>query len=198
MSGKCAIKRYAGAICAQHPQIHERRAGHISALALFNQRLRPANLPQGRRPSTTPGVNMALRQTMLAAAILIALLSTADARPRHHHYRVDANGSPATIVSHPAGCLWRAFCGCGVSIHVFGHSVRELWLARAWFKFPRSSPAPGMVAVRSHHVMALESHVSGNIWIVYDPNSGGHATRVHARSISGFVIVNPRSHMAGL
>jgi hypothetical protein len=55
-----------------------------------------------------------------------------------------------------------------------------------------------MVAVRSHHVMALESHVSGNIWIVYDPNSGGHATRVHARSISGFVIVNPRSHMAGL
>lgn len=98
-----------------------------------------------------------------------------------------------TIVAHPAGCPSRAFCGCGASIRVFGHSVRELWLAANWFKFPRSAPVPGTVAVRRHHVMVLEADLGGGIWRVYDANSGGHATRVHARSIAGYTIVSPRA-----
>ena len=103
------------------------------------------------------------------------------------------------VVAHPEGCPWRQFCGCGASIRVFGRSIRSLWLAAAWFKFPRATPAPGMAAVRNHHVMVLESHVSGDVWTVYDANSGGHQTRVHQRSIAGYVIVNPRaSQVAGL
>lgn len=103
------------------------------------------------------------------------------------------------VVAHPAGCPWRQFCGCGASIRVFGRSIRSLWLAAAWFKFPRTSPAPGMAAVRKHHVMVLEAHVSGDVWTVYDANSGGHQTRVHQRSIAGYVIVNPNGNqVAGL
>jgi len=66
-------------------------------------------------------------------------------------------------------------------------------LASNWRRFPRAAPAPGMAAVRSGHVMILESQVSGNIWNVHDGNSGGHVTRDHARSIAGYTIVNPRA-----
>lgn len=104
----------------------------------------------------------------------------------------------ATIVSHPAGCPSRAFCGCGAAVRVFGSPVRSLWLAAAWFKFLRAAPGAGMVAVRRHHVFVLEQHLGGSKWQVYDANSGGHATRLHARSIAGYVIVNPSAaHSAG-
>jgi hypothetical protein len=48
-----------------------------------------------------------------------------------------------------------------------------------------------MAAVRRHHVFVLEQHIEGNTWLAYDANSGGHATRLHPRSIAGYVIVNP-------
>lgn len=101
-----------------------------------------------------------------------------------------------SVVSHPAGCPSRAFCGCGAAVRVFGSPVRSLWLAANWFKFPRSAPAAGMVAVRRHHVFVLEADLGGGVWQVYDANSGGHATRIHARSIAGYVIVNPRGGAA--
>jgi hypothetical protein len=98
----------------------------------------------------------------------------------------------AQIVSHPRGCPARAFCGCGASVRVFGRQVRSLWLASNWFRFPRSYPAPGMVAVRRHHVFVLESHLGGKTWLAYDANSGRHRTQIHPRSIAGYTIVNPR------
>ena len=123
---------------------------------------------------------------------------------RHHrkHVRSFAKSAsptrfvtaPATIVPNPAGCPSRAFCGCGAALRVFGHHVRDLWLAANWYRFPRSLPAPGTVAVRPHHVMVLEAELSPGIWQVYDANSGGHATRIHARPIAGYTIVQPHSN----
>jgi hypothetical protein len=78
-------------------------------------------------------------------------------------------------------------------VRVFGAPVRALWLAASWFRFPRAAAAPGMAAVRRHHVFVLEQHISGNVWQVYDANSGRHRTRVHPRSIAGYTIVNPRT-----
>jgi len=97
----------------------------------------------------------------------------------------------AEIVGHPSGCPRSAFCGCGAAVRVFGRPVRELWLAANWFKFPRSMPAPGMVAVRRHHVFVLEHQIEGGRWVVYDANSGHRQTRLHERSIAGYTIVNP-------
>lgn len=115
---------------------------------------------------------------------------------RRHKSRVSASEEiTPQVVGHPAGCPYRAFCGCGAAVRVFGHSVRDLWLAANWFKFPRTSPGAGMVAVRRHHVFVLEQHIGGDTWLAYDANSGHHATRLHARSIAGYVIVNP--HGAG-
>lgn len=115
-----------------------------------------------------------------------------------HRVRHSANPRPALsqetaseVVSHPSGCPARQFCGCGAAVRVFGHSVRGLWLAANWFRFPRAAPAPGMAAVRRHHVMVLEGDLGGGIWSVFDANSGRHLTRIHARSIVGYVIVNP-------
>lgn len=92
----------------------------------------------------------------------------------------------------PAGCP-RSFCGCSAAIRVFGHVVPELNLASNWLRFPRTAPAPGMVAARRGHVFVLEHQISGDMWMAYDANSGGHATRLHARSLRGYAIVNPRA-----
>jgi hypothetical protein len=48
-------------------------------------------------------------------------------------------------------------CGCIASIKIFGHSIQDLWEARMWYKFPRTLPHPGAVAVwrSGHHVEAV-------------------------------------------
>ena len=78
----------------------------------------------------------------------------------------------------PARCP-SSYCGCGAALRVFGRVVPELNLAANWLRFPRTSPAPGMVAARHGHVFVLEQHVGDDMWMAYDPNSGGHATRIH-------------------
>jgi hypothetical protein len=92
----------------------------------------------------------------------------------------------------PAGCP-RSFCGCGAALRVFGRIVPELNLAANWLRFPRTSPAPGMVAARRGHVFVLEQHLGGDMWMAYDANSGGHATRIHAVSLRGYAVVNPHA-----
>ncbi|WP_456618702.1 MULTISPECIES: hypothetical protein [unclassified Bradyrhizobium] len=110
------------------------------------------------------------------------------------------DGSAATAVNvsggqvvggRPAGCP-SSFCGCGAALRVFGRIMPELNLAANWLRFPRTSPAPGMVAARRGHVFVLEQHLEGDIWMAYDANSGGRATRLHARSLRGYTVVNPR------
>ena len=155
---------------------------------------------------------------ILGALLSIVVAATADAKPRHGHLRghspivcdergcsdraaqasvasvaMDANGNPGPAISRrPDGCP-HAFCGCEASLYVFGQIRADLNLASNWArKFPHTSPAPGMAAVRNHHVMVLMSHVEGNNWLVHDGNSGGGLTREHVVSISGYTIVNPR------
>lgn len=109
-----------------------------------------------------------------------------------HHNRQQRQHSGSQIVSHPAGCPRRRFCGCGVSVKVFGHPVRSLYLAANWVhRFARATPAPGMVAARSGHVFYIEQTYGDGTVLAYDPNSGGHATRIHRRSLKGFHVVDP-------
>ena len=117
------------------------------------------------------------------------VLTVASARMSYAGATVDKG---QVIGSRPAGCP-RAFCGCGASLKVFGRIVPELNLASNWLRFPRTTPAPGMVAARHGHVFVLEQHVSGDVWMAYDANSGGRATRIHARSLRGYAVVNPRA-----
>lgn len=98
-----------------------------------------------------------------------------------------------TYLPHPAGCPRVKFCGCGAAVHLFGSPLRNLWPTSAWpKKFPRTMPAPDTVAYRPGHVFVLKYHIKGDVWMVYDANSGGHRTRRHPRSIRGHKIVNPR------
>ena len=108
------------------------------------------------------------------------------------HQVVPVPDRGTVIGGRPSGCP-HAYCGCGASLHLFGKIIPSLNLAANWLKFPRATPAPGMAAARHGHVMVLESHVSGNIWMVYDANSGGGLTRLHARDISPYIVVNPRA-----
>ena len=124
---------------------------------------------------------------LLTAILLALVVSPADAK----HYRTYDRGT--VVGGRPSGCPYQ-FCGCSASLHLFGRVIPELNLASNWMrKFPRTSPAPGMAAVRSHHVMVLLEHKYGNVWLVHDGNSGGHLTRVHERDISSYVVVSPHA-----
>jgi hypothetical protein len=153
----------------------------MNPVLLFFERENPVNL-----------------KTLISLVIALFVVSTsgAEARQHHHHYRHHMHHASATydrgsIVPNPVGCPRTEFCGCGAAVRIFGSPIRELWLAANWFKFPRTAPAPGMAAVRRHHVFVLEAAVSANLWRVYDANSGGHRTRIHTRTLTGYVIVNP-------
>src|ERR1044071_1393760 len=108
-----------------------------------------------------------------------------------HHVRRSYDASGNVIGGAPEGCPRTAFCGCALALRVFGTHVRTLWPARAWFKYPRTYAHSGAVAVTSRHVSQLISHVEGTRWLAYDPNSGGHKTRIHERDIRGTTLVDP-------
>jgi hypothetical protein len=139
-----------------------------------------------------------MRKTVLGVAALLLLSAQAEARPYRHLYRVQHFREAMAVVPsdervvgvRPAGCP-NAFCGCEASLYKFGRIIPGLNLASNWRHFPRAAPAPGMAAVRSGHVMILESQVGGNVWTVHDGNSGGHVTREHPRSLAGYTIVDP-------
>jgi hypothetical protein len=96
------------------------------------------------------------------------------------------------IVEHPAGCPRSLFCGCGASVHVFGHPVRSLYLVSNWYQFPRTAPAPGMaVLFGRQHVAIIEEYHADNTATLYDANSGGGLTRVHRVKIAGLTVVDP-------
>lgn len=146
-----------------------------------------------------------MKQVLLAILILALTPSISEARKKRvrHVQQVEQSfgffqeqkhptTASTTVIPHPSGCPRRAFCGCGASIAVFGKPIRELFLAANWFKFPRTSPSSGMVAVRRHHVFVLRSPTSRGNWIVEDYNSGRGLSRIHERSLAGYTIVNPR------
>lgn len=124
-----------------------------------------------------------MRRLATVLAILFLCLSTAQAE---------------VIGKRPPQCPHR-YCGCALSIKIFGKPIRDLFLAANWKRFPRTAPAPGMVAARRGHVFQLVRHVHGDTWIAFDPNSGRGLTRLHPRRIAGFSIHNPNAYrLAGL
>jgi hypothetical protein len=96
------------------------------------------------------------------------------------------------IGSRPSDCP-HAYCGCGLRKYL-GLSDKRLNLARNWARlFPRApGPAAGVAAVRSGHVMLLESSAGDGQWLVRDYNSGGGLSRLHVRDVRGYIFVNPR------
>jgi hypothetical protein len=102
----------------------------------------------------------------------------------------------SVIGSRPSGCP-HAYCGCGLRKYL-GLSDVRLNLASNWARLlPRvSGPTAGVAAVRSHHVMYIESAAGNGQWLVRDYNSGGGLSRVHVRDVRGYVFVNPRAQLA--
>ena len=139
---------------------------------------------------------MLFRLLLVVGALAVAFASPVSARrihqhPHHRFHQSYTRADGETVVGgRPAGCPSR-FCGCGASLHLFGRIIPSLNLAANWLRFPRTAPAPRMAAVRPGHVFVLEQHLSGDVWLVYDSNSGGQKTRVHPRSIAGYAVVNP-------
>lgn len=101
--------------------------------------------------------------------------------------------SYATVIgSRPSGCPHR-YCGCALSIKLFGKIVKDLNLAINWaIKFPRTNARVGAVAARRGHVLQIvgPERRKGE-WLVWDANSGGGKIRLHYRKLAGYVFVDP-------
>lgn len=118
-----------------------------------------------------------MNQAILVLALCVAFCSTAWAQGR------------------PQGCpnLW---CGCWLSIEIFGRNDPSLWLVSNWLKFPRTEPAPGAVAVirrggQPGHVGVVVGFDGKNPII----KSGNHNRRVGTGTYPAQTIiayVNPR------
>jgi hypothetical protein len=107
--------------------------------------------------------------------------------------QISASGQ-GVIGRRPAGCPVR-YCGCAVSLKVFGRMVDGLNLAANWkHRFPRAHPGPGMVAARSGHVFYIVSMIDVGTALAYDPNSGGGKTRIHPRALRGYTVVDPNGN----
>jgi hypothetical protein len=112
---------------------------------------------------------------------------------------IDANGNrvaraaeEGTIIGgRPDGCP-HAYCGCGLRKYL-GLSDKRLNLASNWARLfsHEAAPRPGLAAVRSGHVMYIESAAGNGQWVLRDYNSGGGLSRVHVRDLRGYVFVNP-------
>lgn len=100
------------------------------------------------------------------------------------------------IGGRPPDCP-RSYCGCGLRKYL-GLSDKRLNLARNWMRlFPRvSGPGPRVAAVRSGHVMYIESSAGYGQWLVRDYNSGRGLSRVHVRDVRGHVFVDPHARIA--
>jgi hypothetical protein len=153
-----------------------------------------------RTAAQASGCNVTMPCDFSSSQSYRASFASYPERPIHQNQRatvrdvvVEASaGSGQVVGGRPSGCP-SSFCGCGASLRVFGRIVPGLNLAANWLRFPRTSPAPGMVAARRRHVFVLDRHIEGDTWMAYDANSGGHATRIHSRSLRGYTIVNPHA-----
>lgn len=86
-----------------------------------------------------------------------------------------------------------AFCGCALSIKLFGKIKPDLNLAVNWVRFfPKTSPAPGMVAAKRGHVLQLIAQVKSSKWRVWTANSCGRKICIQNLSIAGYTVVDPR------
>jgi hypothetical protein len=146
------------------------------------------------------------------ASYLISPLGEAEQQPMHRAYRaygrvmhqvrparqIMRHASYASmdsqVVSHPEGCPRSQFCGCGVSVRVFGHPVRELFLVHNWYRYPRAAAAAGNVAILgSQHVAYIIQAYGDGTATLYDPNSGGGLTRIRRVSLRGWAVVDPHA-----
>ncbi len=100
--------------------------------------------------------------------------------------------SQEVVGGRPAGCP-HAYCGCAVSLKVFGRIVDGLNLAANWSRFRSADPAPGRVAYRAHHVFLIQEVNSDGTVVAYNPNSGRGLTRIVTVSLRGYRVVDPNS-----
>src|SRR5262249_60609633 len=100
-------------------------------------------------------------------------------------------------LAHAQAIVRTRIAGCGLRKYL-GISDVRLNLASNWARLlPReAAPRPGLVAVRSGHVMYTEAAAGNGQWLIRDYNSGGGLSRMHVRDVCGYVFVNPHGQLA--
>lgn len=149
-----------------------------------------------------------MRIFVISLGLLLALLNPVQARHYHHHHRshyhhrsysqhysrhYSRHWGGGSNLSEPCR-IARSLggpCGCFASELIFGHTIRSLWTAASWYKFPRTEPHAGDAAVRPHHVVLVVANNGDGTVTVHD--SWG----THRQSVHGWTFVDPHGTGAG-
>lgn len=132
--------------------------------------------------------------TTTAHADLVDLFFTRREQNEIYHFFTGENlkGFKTRVVSNPPNCPPVNFCACGASWFLWGKTNnRKLWRAKSWYKYPKTNPKKGAVAVRDHHVFVIIDTLPNGQVLAYDANSGQHKTRIRVRTIKGYSIRDP-------
>jgi len=128
-----------------------------------------------------------LKTLALTAAAILLLATTAEARPRHNHHHLDANGNHYRACDGIHGCR----CGSTQTSH-FGlpriYNGYNLWRAVEWTRaFPRTSIHVGAVGFQRRprdHVFRVVAYNGGSTATVSD-DAG-----TYERNIAGAIFVD--------
>lgn len=120
-----------------------------------------------------------MRPWLATAALCIALVMPADARPRHHHH------GNVTERGQPAQCNGIPWCGCWLRLRK-GIRDRRYDVARLWMTIGRPSQCfAGAIAVSSRHVGEVTACLGDGRMRMISGNDG-NAVRDRERSTRGF------------
>lgn len=141
-------------------------------------------------------------RTAILAALLCALSSTADARPKHHRPVVQADcgfffcpETPARYATrHVHGadprphrwCAWWLRRDMGIPRSAFRPGEYNLARAFRYIGSPAHGPAVGVIVVWRHHVGRITGRAHDGRWIVKSGNDG-RAVRERPRSLRGAI-----------
>lgn len=111
-----------------------------------------------------------MKRSLIAAAMLLALSSAAEARPHHRH-------------------RYHRLPWCGFFMMRVEHKTDpRLARAREWAKegVNAGGPGVGVIVVWSHHVGKIVGRDASGQWLVYSGNDGGRV-RTRPRSMAGVI-----------
>ena len=132
---------------------------------------------------------------LIAAALLIVAGISARTEPNHRPQAVTAPTDGFRMASWSVGgrpncCPPRAWCGCALSVWIYGDCRKSLWRARAWLNLghPVPYPIPGAIAVYKRgsggHVGIITSVPRPGFIVLKSGNDNG-AVRERERSTAG-------------
>lgn len=123
---------------------------------------------------------------VVAICVFALMVTTAEARPRHHRIHKDHHVANDASDPRPSRwCMWWLRRYLSIPKSAFPNYSYNLARAGRYIGSAASGPGVGVVVVWNHHIGIITGRTSSG-WIVKSGNDG-HAVRERERSLRGVI-----------